>query len=73
MGGGVCKVIFLSNPTIVLRLGWGFDNMQLWSINVNLRLLKASIEFLWVLGGWWGLQSHFHGQPNRCVEVTLGF
>ena len=26
--GGVCKVIFVSNPTIVLRLGWGwgFDN-----------------------------------------------
>ena len=25
VGGGVCKVIFMSNPTIVLRLGWGFD------------------------------------------------
>ena len=26
--GGVCKVIFMSNPTVVLRLGWGwgFDN-----------------------------------------------
>ena len=26
--GGVCKVIFMVNPTIVLRLGlgWGFDN-----------------------------------------------
>ena len=24
--GGVCKVIFMSNPTFVLRLGWGFDN-----------------------------------------------
>ena len=24
--GGVCKVILLSNPTVVLRLGWGFDN-----------------------------------------------
>ena len=23
--GGVCKVIFMSNPTVVLRLGWGFD------------------------------------------------
>ena len=22
----VCKVIFKSNPTIVLMLGWGFDN-----------------------------------------------
>ena len=26
VGGGVCKVIFMSNPTVVLRLGWGFDN-----------------------------------------------
>ena len=26
MAGGVCKVIFMSNPTVVLRLGWGFDN-----------------------------------------------
>ena len=24
--GGWCRVILLSNPTIVLRLGWGFDN-----------------------------------------------
>ena len=28
--GGVCKVIFVSNPTVVLRLGWGwgFDNFM---------------------------------------------
>ena len=28
VGGGVCKVIFMVNPTVVLRLGlgWGFDN-----------------------------------------------
>ena len=26
VGGGVCKVIFMSNPTVELRLGWGFDN-----------------------------------------------
>ena len=25
--GGVCKVIFMSNPIVVLRLGWGFDNI----------------------------------------------
>ena len=28
VGGGVCKVIFMSNPTIVLRLGWGFDKKE---------------------------------------------
>ena len=27
-GGGVCKVIFMSNPTVVLRLGRGFDNFM---------------------------------------------
>ena len=27
VGGGVCKVILMSNPTVVLRLGWGFDNI----------------------------------------------
>ena len=28
--GGVCKVIFMVNPTVVLRLGlgWGFDNVE---------------------------------------------
>ena len=26
--GGVCKVIFMSNPTVVLRLGWGFDKID---------------------------------------------
>ena len=26
VGGGVCKVIFMSNPTVVLCWGWGFDN-----------------------------------------------
>ena len=24
--GGVYKVIFVSNPTVVFSLGWGFDN-----------------------------------------------
>ena len=28
VGGGVCKVIFMSNPTVVLRLGWGFDKKE---------------------------------------------
>ena len=41
-----------------------------WSMNVVLRLLKATVEFLW-WGGWWGLQSHFHVQPNFCVGVVL--
>ena len=26
--GGVCKVIFMSNPSVVLRLGWGFDKKR---------------------------------------------
>ena len=36
--GGVCKVIFVSNPTVVLRLGWGwgFDNINFVSNNESL-------------------------------------
>ena len=30
--GRVCKVIFMSNPTVVLRLGWGFDNFPCGSV-----------------------------------------
>ena len=32
-----------------------FLMLLLWSINVNLRLLKASVEFLWWVGGWVGV------------------
>ena len=32
--GCVCRVILLSNPTIVLRLGWGFDNNPIAVINL---------------------------------------
>ena len=38
VGGGVCKVIFMSNPTVVLRLGWGFDNTK---IKANIEKRKA--------------------------------
>ena len=42
-------------------------------MNSNLRLLKASIEFLCRDDGvvWWGLHSHFRVPPNYCVEVVL--
>ena len=43
----------------------------MWSINVNLRLLKASVEF--VRWGGWGLHSHFRVLPNFSVEVVLCF
>ena len=37
-----------------------------------LRLKEAAVEFLWWVGwGGWGLQSHFHVQPNHCFEVVL--
>ena len=36
-GGGVCKVIFVSNPTVVLRLGWG------WGFDNTSRYLKQKI------------------------------
>ena len=31
----------------------------------------AHVEFVWWGGGWWGLHSHFHVQPNYSVEVVL--
>ena len=33
--GGVCKFIFMSNPTVVLRLGWGFDNFVIFFLNLH--------------------------------------
>ena len=43
-GGGVCKVIFVSNPTAVLRLccRWGCDNC----FNLRSSLLQRSSKFL---------------------------
>ena len=43
--------------------------ITLMSINVNMMLLKAKVDFLWWVG--WGLQSHFRVQPNFCVDVVL--
>ena len=41
--GGVCKVIFMSNPTVVLILGWGFDNYESFTIiRLNEDKLKES-------------------------------
>ena len=34
--GGVCKVILLSNPTVVLRLGWGFDKIKDPKVKVDM-------------------------------------
>ena len=42
------------------------DHIIFRSINVNLRLLKATVEFL-----WGGGHSHFHVQPNYSVEAVL--
>ena len=36
--GGVCTVIFVSNPTtveVVLRLSWGFDNFKVESVHLG--------------------------------------
>ena len=37
----------------------------------SLARLEVPEKFLWwwVVGGGWGLQSHFHVKPNPCVEV----
>ena len=40
--GGFCKVIFSSNPTVVLRLGWGFDNIKQYITHLHAN--SASFE-----------------------------
>ena len=43
----------------------------------SLARLEVPEKFLWWGGGgvvgWWGLQSHFHVKPNRCVVLGWGF
>ena len=46
MGGGVCKVIFMSNPTVVLRLDWGFDNICYKKIAIYYLLSVTCYMFL---------------------------
>ena len=53
VGGGVCKVIFMVNPTVVLRLGlgWGFDNsFYVWILRLDVGspsvlVIKAKLWF----------------------------
>ena len=36
--------------------------------------LEVAEKFVWgVGGGWGGLHSHFHSQPNRCVVLCWGW
>ena len=48
---------------------WSY-HIQLWSINVHLRLLKDTVEFVW--GGWGGLQSHFRVKPRLSCGWVRG-
>ena len=66
----VVVVIFVADVVIIVNV---FFYIPLWSINVHLKLLKAASEFVWGggVGGWGGLQSHFHVKPNFCY-VWLG-
>ena len=41
--------------------------IYMWSVNVNRKILKASVEWT----GWGGMHSHFCVQPNYCVEFVL--
>ena len=40
-------------------------------MDVVLRLTEAAVEFLWWVGGGWGLHSHFRVQPNYSIDVVL--
>ena len=39
----------------------------------SLARLEVPEKFLWVVGGWWGLQSHFHVKPNLVLRLGWGF
>ena len=67
----VVHVVIVVN-VVVVALFVVIDNIyiQFWSIKVNLRLLKARVEFLWWVGGV-VLQSHFDVKPNYSVEVVF--
>ena len=44
--GRGCKLIFVQNPTVVLRLGWGFDNLEiLWRAQECSRTLGSMENF----------------------------
>ena len=53
--GGVCKVIFMSNPTVVFRLGLGggFDNYTLfWGLSVPGEVPRCSASMLALLASF---------------------
>ena len=56
--GGGCKVIFMSNPTVVLRLGWGFGNFSLMFI-FNIGTQKGAIKVDYVPGKKMHTKDHF--------------
>ena len=59
--GGVCTVIFVSNPTVVLRLrlGWGFDNRkQVTDSNHMIETIKCK-------------QCHLNTLPTAKTSVYL--
>ena len=61
VGGG--KVIFVSNPTIVLRLGWGFDKKG----RVKKKQKKTSllIDFEYIGSNWHERVAH------GCIKLQV--
>ena len=39
----------------------------------SLARLEVPEKFLWGGGWWWGVHSHFHVKPNRCVVLCWGW
>ena len=64
----VVAAVVVNDVVVPLLVVAHADNIQSWSIDVQLRLLKGNVEFLWV-GGWGGMQSHL------CVKLicSCGF
>ena len=66
----VFVVVVVVNVIVVALLVVTGHNIQLLSININLRLLKATFEFLWRVGGG-VVHNHFKLKSNYSVEIVL--
>ena len=76
--GGVCKVIFMSNPTVVLRLGlgWGFDNNSYYNKRTSIfwheRAAFKRSSFWWSTAGKRRIGHYFHQSWLTVISDNKG-
>ena len=68
----VVAAVVVNDVVVPLLVVAHADNIQSWSIDVQLRLLKGNVEFLWV-GGWYAKSfvCQTHLQLRFCVVIEL--